>query len=461
MAYIALGSNLGDRIAEIERACREMDARGIRVTRTSSLWETEPMYFADQDRFVNGVCEVETTMEPVELLDQLQDIENSMGRMKVIDKGPRNIDLDILVYEDQSITHERLNIPHVGIREREFVLRPLAELIPAKAIYPDNPWKFTLDYLNELAPSNPPLTTLTPLSTSQPPLQAFKSSRNTHVMAILNMTPDSFSDGGSHNASPPTTLADTIRAFIASGATMIDVGGQSTAPNRPEVAADEELSRVIPAIKLIRSLPEGKDILISVDTYRAAVAEKAVHAGADIINDVSAGTMDADMLPTMARLGKTVCLMHMRGTPATMSSLNKYGSSGAENNDGDNDLIPIIAKELLERVEAAEAAGIRRWRIILDPGIGFAKVGAQNLTVLRGLRELREWPGLQGLPWLVGSSRKSFIGKITGVTTPAERVWGTAATVAAAVEGGADVVRVHDVKEMGQVVKMCDAIWRY
>lgn len=280
-------------------------------------------------------------------------------------------------------------------------------------------------------------------------------------MAILNMTPDSFSDGGSHNSSPPITLAETIRTLIASGATMIDVGGQSTAPNRPEVEADEEISRVIPAIKLIRSLPEGKEILISVDTYRASVAEKAVHAGADIINDVSAGTMDTDMLSTMARLGKTVCLMHMRGTPATMSKLNNYGSSDSPNNNDDEALIPTIAKELLERVEAAEAAGIRRWRIILDPGIGFAKVGAQNLTVLRGLRELREWPGLEGLPWLVGSSRKSFIGKITGVTTPTERIWGTAATVAAAVEGGADVVRVHDVKEMGQVVKMCDAIWRY
>lgn len=338
-------------------------------------------------------------------------------------------------------------------------------LIPTKAIYPKNPWKFTQDYLNDLPPSNPPLTTLTPLSASQPPLQAFKPSRKTHVMAILNMTPDSFSDGGSHNALLPTTLADTIRAFIASGATMIDVGGQSTAPNRPEVTTDEELSRVIPAIKLIRSLPEGKDVLISVDTYRAAVAEQAVHAGADIINDVSAGVMDVDMLPTMARLGKTVCLMHMRGTPATMSSLNNYRSSKPPSNDANDDdddaLVPIMAKELLERVEAAEAAGIRRWRIILDPGIGFAKVGAQNLTLLRSLRELREWPGLEGLPWLVGSSRKSFIGKITGVTTPAERIWGTAATVAAAVEGGADVVRVHDVKEMGQVVKMCDAIWRY
>lgn len=349
-------------------------------------------------------------------------------------------------------------------------LTNMNRLIPTKAIYSNNPWKFTQDYLNELPPSNPPLTTLTPLSASQPPLQAFKSSRKTHVMAILNMTPDSFSDGGTHNSAPSPTLADTIRHMVASGATMIDVGGQSTAPNRPEVSAEEELSRVLPAINLIRSLPEAKDILISVDTYRASVAQQAVHAGAEIVNDVSAGVMDAEMLTTMARLGKTVCLMHMRGTPATMSSLNNYSvsssnssSSSTTSGDDDNDeaLIPAIAKELLDRVAAAEAAGVRRWRIILDPGIGFAKVGAQNLTLLRGLRELREWPGLEGLPWLVGSSRKSFIGQITGVKTPAERIWGTAATVAAAVEAGADVVRVHDVKEMGQVVRMCDAIWRF
>lgn len=356
-------------------------------------------------------------------------------------------------------------------------------LIPTKAIYPNNPWKFTQDYLNELPPSNPPLTTLTPLSAYQTPLQALRSSRKTHVMAILNMTPDSFSDGGAHSSST-SILTDTVRSFVASGATMIDVGGQSTAPNRPEVSAEEELSRVLPAIKLIRSLPEAKNVLISVDTYRASVAQKAAEAGADIINDVSAGAMDPEMLPTMARLGKTVCLMHMRGTPATMSSLNHYSRSSSSNssrtssgnesdeaaaisrsstssNDGDDALISTIAQELLERVQAAEAAGVRRWRIILDPGLGFAKVGAQNLTILRHLRDLREWPGLQGLPWLVGSSRKSFIGKITGVARPAERIWGTAATVAAAVEGGADVVRVHDVKEMGQVVSMSDAIWRY
>jgi 2-amino-4-hydroxy-6-hydroxymethyldihydropteridine diphosphokinase / dihydropteroate synthase len=126
-AYIALGSNLGDRIGEIEKACRLMDSRAIKVKRTSSLWETEPMYVKDQSRFINGACEVETALEPMALLDELQGIEREMGRHKVVDKGPRNIDLDILLYGDESVQNERLSIPHIGIPEREFVLRPLAE----------------------------------------------------------------------------------------------------------------------------------------------------------------------------------------------------------------------------------------------------------------------------------------------------------------------------------------------
>ncbi|KAJ0322036.1 hypothetical protein COL5a_009014 [Colletotrichum fioriniae] len=466
-AYIALGSNLGDRVAWIEQACAEMDRRGIKVKRTSSLWETEPMYVLDQDRFVNGVCEVETELEPLALLDELQDIERNLGRKKLIDKGPRNIDLDILMYGDEKIEHSRLNVPHIGIPEREFVLRPLAEsvlsyvlshdmttntphprLIPEKPLYASNPWKLTLDYLNELPPSAAPLSPLTPISASHPPLAALTSSRQTHVMAIINATPDSFSDGGVHN---PQNLVTTLKSFAAAGVTIVDVGGCSTAPGRPEVPADEELARVLPVIKLVRALPELAHLAVSIDTYRASVAEAAVAAGADIINDVSAGQLDPAMIPYMARSNRTVCLMHMRGTPATMNSLTDYP-------DG---LIPTIARELLERVAEAEAAGVRRWRIILDPGLGFAKTGPQNLEILRHMDELRSWPGLEGFPWLVGSSRKSFVGKFTGVSKPQERIWGTAATVVSAVQGGADIVRVHDAVEMCQIVKMADAIYRH
>ncbi|KAF2964902.1 hypothetical protein GQX73_g8676 [Xylaria multiplex] len=477
-AYIALGSNLGDRIAMIEQACLEMEARGIKLKRTSSLWETEPMYVIEQDRFVNGVCEVETELEPLPLLDALQDIENSMGRQKLIDKGPRNIDLDILLYENETVAHPRLQVPHSLMAEREFVLRPLTELIPHRALDSTRPWKLIQDYLNELPPPQNPLSTLTPIRVGEAPLSALRSARSTRIMAILNATPDSFSDGGVHfppsEAQSQTTarqdpesdaplasssssseyliyLRSKIQHFIDKGANLIDVGGQSTAPGAPEVSVSEELSRVIPVITMIRSMPGADHISISVDTYRAAVAEAAVAAGADIVNDVSAGLLDAAMLPTVARLGCTVCLMHMRGTPATMSQLNVYPEG----------LIPTLAEEIRERVDAAERAGIRRWRIILDPGMGFAKVGYQNLEILRHMPELRRWPGLEGFPWLLGSSRKSFIGKVTGVTRPWDRVFGTAATVTAAIQGGADIVRVHDVEEMAQTIRMADAIFRY
>ncbi|PNY25731.1 Folic acid synthesis protein fol1 [Tolypocladium capitatum] len=445
-AYIALGSNLGDRVAEIERACNEMDRRGIRVRRTSSLWETEPMYVADQDRFINGACEVETELEPLALLDELQAIERDMGRRKLVDKGPRNVDLDILLYGDEKVHDRRLTIPHAGAAEREFVLRPLAELIASKPLDSSKPWKLVQDYLNELPPGAP-LSSVTPLARSSPALTPLVHDRKTHVMAILNVTPDSFSDGGRHNLK---NLSGAVVDLVRGGATIIDVGGQSTAPGRPEVTAEEEAARVIPAIELIRSMAEARDVAVSVDTYRASVAERAVASGADMINDVSAGALDPEMLPTVARLGKTICLMHMRGTPLTMTGLTSYP-------DG---LIPTVARELLARVAAAERAGIRRWRVIVDPGIGFAKTGAQNLELLRTLDELRRWPGLEGLPWLVGASRKGFVGRATGAEQPSERIWGTAATVAAAVQGGADVVRVHDAREMAMVATMSDAIWR-
>ena len=342
------------------------------------------------------------------------------------------------------------------------------------------------------------MTTVTPLSEHMEPLRGLDPRRTTRLMAILNATPDSFSDGGRllNGASSSTSAhatateksdqsgssiettatareekkeekarnigfdgphrrwGDTLASMAVkeSGGdtkeTIWDVGGQSTAPGVKEVSVAEETKRVVDTIEEISDC--FGELAISVDTYRASVAEAAVKAGATIINDVSAGAMDPDMLPTMARLGVTVILMHMRGTPQTMSGLTSYPRG----------LIPTIAEELLERVAAAEAAGIRRWRIILDPGIGFAKTAEQNLKILQRFDELRDWPGLRGLPWLVGSSRKSFIGKITGVEKPSERTWGTAVTVAAAIQGGADVVRVHDVKEMTQVIEMSDAIWR-
>ena len=268
-------------------------------------------------------------------------------------------------------------------------------------------------------------------------------------MAILNLTPDSFSDGGTHG-SAPSTLLNTLRAFVRDGATIIDVGGQSSRPGAMEISAEEEASRILPTIKLMRFNHEFDEIMISVDTYRASVAQAAVEAGAHIVNDISAGLMDPEMLSTVASLGCTVILGHMRGTPLTMTKLIDYGPSVSQQ----------VGVELLARFRAAEEAGIYRWRIILDPGIGFAKNEQQNLEILRGFKKLRETEGLKGLPWCVGSSRKGFIGRITGVDVPKERVVGSVMCVAAAIQGGAEIVRVHDVKETTEAIKMADAIWR-
>ena len=272
-------------------------------------------------------------------------------------------------------------------------------------------------------------------------------------MAIINLTPDSFSDGGLHSIQDPYPIVSSLSKIAdpSNRLSIVDIGGQSTRPHAPQITAEEELSRILSTIKAIRSDETLAHIAISVDTYRATVASAAIKAGANVINDVSAGLLDPQMLPTIASLGCTCVLMHMRGNPDTMNTLTNYP-------DG---IVQGVGLELRRRVEEAESAGIKRWRICLDPGIGFAKTREQNIELLRRFDELRDFEGLRGFPWVVGVSRKGFVGKITGVEQASERQYGTAAAVAAAVKGGADIVRVHDVKEMGEVVKIADAIWRF
>ena len=269
-------------------------------------------------------------------------------------------------------------------------------------------------------------------------------------MAILNVTPDSFSDGGKHFEQDVARMTETILKIIKAGATIIDVGGQSTRPNATPISVREEINRVIPVVKLIRSLPEADQIAISIDTFHSRVAKAAIDAGADIVNDISGGSMDPDMYATVAAAGKTMVISHTRGNPQTMTKLTDYPRG----------VVSGVAEELLERVKDALAAGIKPWRIILDPGIGFAKNKDQNLELLRNLARLRHHEGLHEYPWLIGTSRKKFVGTITGVSEAEERIWGTAATIASSIREGADIVRVHDVQEMTQVAKMTDAIYR-
>ncbi len=271
-------------------------------------------------------------------------------------------------------------------------------------------------------------------------------------MAILNLTPDSFSDGGEHYPTSLDKLRTTVRSMVKAGAGIIDVGGQSTRPGAGFVPADEEAARILPAISLIASMPEASKIVISVDTYHASVARQAVAAGAHMVNDVSAGRLDPDMLPTVAELGCTVCLTHSRGDARTMTQKPHI--------DYSHGLLPTVAAALHERVVAAQTAGVRRWRIILDPGLGFAKRNPDTVELLRRLPDLRASEALHGLPWLVGPSRKHFVrSPLLRKTTPSI-LMGTAAAVSAAISGGADIVRVHDVAEMAELARVADSIWR-
>jgi dihydropteroate synthase len=264
--------------------------------------------------------------------------------------------------------------------------------------------------------------------------------QRTYIMGVLNVTPDSFSDGGKFNSA--TAALTQAQAMIEAGVDIIDVGGQSTRPGAVQVSLDEECDRTLPTIQAIRSISQ---IPISIDTTRAIVAEAAVKVGANIVNDISGATFDREMFTTVARLNVPIIIMHIRGTPETMQSLTDY-----------QDLIGEISSFFQQQITTATSKGIDSSKIIIDPGIGFAKTAAQSLEIIRRLAEFKQL----NCPILVGASRKSFIGKITGQENPQERVWGTAAACCAAILNGADIVRVHDVKEMRDVCLVADAIFR-
>jgi dihydropteroate synthase len=270
--------------------------------------------------------------------------------------------------------------------------------------------------------------------------RTFNWGEKTYLMGILNVTPDSFSDGGQFD-SVETALIQA-RDMIAYGVDIIDLGGESTRPHAEPVSVEQELQRVIPVIEQLRQI---SSIPISIDTTKAAVARQAIASGADIVNDISGGTFDAQMLTTVAQLNVPIILMHIRGNPQTMQSLTDY-----------QDVVSEVAEFLTIQVNKAIASGISRSKIIIDPGIGFAKQAEQSLELLQRLNELKAL----SLPMLVGVSRKSFLRPILHQDEPKERIWGTAAACYGAIARGADILRVHDVQQMYDVCRVADAIER-
>jgi len=274
----------------------------------------------------------------------------------------------------------------------------------------------------------------------------------TYVMGILNVTPDSFSgDGILAKADPVRAALEQARLFMAAGADILDVGGESTRPGSQPLDAAQERERVIPVIHALAA--ELHDAVISVDTYKAVIAEEALAAGARIVNDVWGLRADPELAGVVARAKCPVILMHNRSNPASVEVRNRLGSAyvGSEYQD----LVQDVKRELMQSVELGRAAGIPDKHIILDPGVGFGKKVEQNLNLINRLMEIRAL----GFPVMLGSSRKSFIGYTLDL--PAEqRVEGTAATVAVGIVRGADIVRVHDVQVMARVARMTDALVR-
>ena len=259
-------------------------------------------------------------------------------------------------------------------------------------------------------------------------------------MGVINITPDSFSDGGRFLASE-RALAEAQRQ-LNNGADVLDLGAQSTRPGAEEVGEEEELRRLLPALKAIRE--RCPDALISVDTFLAPVAAKALEAGASWINDVSGGRRDPDLLRVVADAGCPVVLMHSRGNSQSMDQLTNY-----------SDVVADVKGALVERSEAAIQAGVQESQIIWDPGLGFAKTHEQNLQLLRDLEQLTRGPR----PVLIGPSRKRFIGAVLDEPSPTARLWGAAAVACRCAQAGAAVLRVHDVGPISQTLRMAAELW--
>ncbi|WVF70737.1 dihydropteroate synthase [Kwoniella sp. CBS 6097] len=468
--FIAVGSNIGDRVNNISRAVKMLQENGCELAGCSRLYESEPMYVENQDRFVNGAIEISTSLAPLDLLRLLKRTEKTIGRTKTFTNGPRVIDLDLVFYgtetvkigsrddEEDADGVRWLECPHASLAEREFVLRPIADIAPD---FRHPSLGLTVQrLLDRLPKSDPPaLQPIIPFQTTARPVRLSTPS-TPHIMAIFNATPDSFSDGDRNRTEVSYALSaceDLVNGPCPPA--ILDIGGMSTRPKSEPCTEQEELSRVVPLIQAIRASSNQrlKEIPISVDTYRSNVARAAIEAGATCINDVRGGR-EQGMMQVMAESDVPVVLMHSRGdsTSMTTAEAQDYSAHGG--------VVNGVIAELGDTVDRALKAGVKRWNVILDPGLGFAKSQEDNLRLLKHLPELvhqdeRKRSRLAGYPLLVGGSRKGFIGRVIGREVASERGYGDAAlNTACALSGVVDVLRVHEARSAGESVKMAFAI---
>jgi 2-amino-4-hydroxy-6-hydroxymethyldihydropteridine diphosphokinase/dihydropteroate synthase len=407
--YLGIGSNLGDRRAHLSAAIAALAAAGVEVTRVSPVVESPALLPIDapadwNQPFLNAVIAGRTAAAPEELLSRLKSIEARLGRTDRGRWAPRPIDLDILLYGREELATERLRIPHPGIHERGFVLVPLAALEPSLVI-----------------PGRGPRTALEHARALPRPIPLW--------MGIVNVTPDSFSDGGELLDRP--ALEARVAALAAAGAHIVDVGAESTRPGAQPLTADQEWARLEPVLGPL--LDRYRDDVLrpsfSIDTYHADTARRALALGVDIINDVSGLTSPA-MIELAAASGKDWVAMHHVSVPADRARILPL----------DADPVDAVMRWLEERMTAWRGAGLSLDRILFDPGIGFGKNPLQSLKLLRSVDRFHAF----GLRLLVGHSRKSFMHAISPPDT-AERDLFTVGASLRLGEQRVEVLRVHNV----------------
>ena len=461
--FIALGSNLGNRAGHLHAALDAMSSY-LTIVETSHLYETDPILVTDQPLFLNAVCKASTRLTPSELLRAVKQTEVALGRVKSIRYGPRVIDLDILFFDDAVVDTPDLTIPHLGIPERDFVLAPLLDL----------DWELRHPRLH-LTVSELWQRLQMPVPPRVMPVgeKLWYWRQGTKVMGILNITPDSFSGDGL--AQEPDTIAAALAQasrFVAAGADILDVGGYSTRPGHDYMPVEEEINRVVPVISALR---DAADIPLSVDTFRVDVAEAALEAGVSWLNDVSGSrsaqlagreredpsqpsTLSPRASVTMgtlaARSRVPLVLMDNRAPLRTGPSNADAPGDPPSPSEPSSDIVAGVRNELSVALERARLDGIPRWHRVIDPGIGFGKTPAQHASLISRLDEFQEL----GYPLLFGCSRKGFLGKMAGGVPVEDRLPATIAANAMAVERGAQIVRVHDVRENVQAVRVVDAI---
>lgn len=407
--YLGLGSNIGDRRESLRRGIAELEKSGVAVRRVSPVVESPALLPPDAPSdwnlpFLNIVLDAQTQDEPQALREKIKTIEQSLGRQVGNRWAPRELDIDILLWGDEQFETETLTIPHRDVHKRAFVLTPLVALAPRLRL-PGRPDKTVLDWAQSL---------------------------DEHIplwMGIINITPDSFSDGGAFMTW--ASVEPQVEAMLDAGVNIVDLGAESTRPGAVPVNAEEEWRRLEPVLAPLQEKVSGDPLrpLISVDTYHPETARLALERGVDIINDVT-GLTNPAMIELATSGGADWVAMHSLSVPVEKSRTLPAGESARA----------AVEAWLVERLDNWTRAGVDLNRIIFDPGVGFGKDALQSLELLRSAGRFRRL----GLRVLVGHSRKSFFGNVTRATA-GDRDVATVGASLALCERGIDILRVHNV----------------